>query len=137
MDWTQIVIILIQLVIAPLIIWGVKEGVGYLKTKAKNEKLAGYIDRAEDAILTAVEETQQIFVDAIKGTSGWDQAAMEQAFQQSLTRSKQIMGEAVYAGLTEAVDDVNAWITAKINQSVRITKSQVLQEVMVDEIKTD
>lgn len=137
MDWTSIVIVLIQLVIAPLIIWGVKEGVGYLKQKANREKLNGYFDRAEDAILTAVEETQQIFVDAIKGTSGWDQAAMEQAFQRSLARSKVIMGDAVFKGLSEAVDDINSWIQAKIEQAVRETKFPLLQEVMVDEIKSD
>ena len=126
MDWTQIVIVIIQLVLAPMIILGVKEGISYLKAKAKNEKLDRYFAYAEDAILTAVTETQQIFVDEIKGTQGWSMEAMERAFNRSMNRSKAIMGDAVYEGLSEAVDDINAWITAKIEQAVHETKASLL-----------
>ena len=135
-DVTQIIIVIIKLIIAPLLIWGIREGVAFLKTKAAavqsteaRDKIQYYLDMAAFAIQTAVIETQQTFVDSIKGTDGWDQATMSEALARSMERAKVIMGSAVYDGLTEAVGDVNEWITAHIEQSVRETK---LQEVRLE-----
>ena len=145
MDWTQILIVVIQLIIAPLLVWGIKEAVSFLKVKTlavENEAyrkiLQDYIDRAAAAIQTAVIETQQVFVDSIKHTEGWNSAAMQEAFTRAAERAKAIMGTAVYDGLTEAVGDVNKWITARIEQTVHETKfTTPLQEVTVNEIKSD
>lgn len=122
MDWTAIVIMIIQLIIAPLIIWGVKEGVSYLRKKADSELLDSYFARAEDAILTAVAETQQTFVDALKKSPDWNKAAMREAFNLSISRAQQIMGAATYETIAAASEDINAWITAKIEQAVHEQK---------------
>ena len=52
-----------------------------LKTRADNRELDKYITIAEDAISTAVTSVMQTFVDTIKGTDGWDEAAMKEAFE--------------------------------------------------------
>lgn len=144
-DWTQIIITLIQLLLVPAILWGIKAGVTFLQTRAlavqnteTRERLQYYLNMAAAAIETAVIETQQTFVDSIKGTEGWDKATMSAAFARSMERAKAIMGTAVYDGLTEAVGDVNEWITAQIEASVRGTKVTVLtplpcgQDVQID-----
>ena len=131
-DWTQIIII-IQLILAPLLIWGVKAGVTFLQQKAlavqnsdTREQIQYYLNLAAAAIQTAVIETQQTFVDNIKGTSGWDGATMQVALARSIERAKAIMGTAVLNGLNEAVGDVNEWITAQIESTVHSTKVTVL-----------
>ncbi len=118
MDWTEIIIAIIQLIIAPLLIWGVKEGIGYIKLKANNEKLAFYFDRAEDAIYTAVEEIQQTFVDDVKKRGTWDKEAATQAFELALSKAKSLMSQAVYDMIDHAVGDANTWLTAKIESTV-------------------
>jgi len=132
-DWTQIIIIIIQLILAPLLIWGVKAGVVFLQQKAlavqnadTRERIQYYLNLAAAAIQTAVTETQQTFVDSIKGTEGWDKATMSAAFARSMERAKAIMGVAIYDGLTEAVGDVNEWITAQIETAVRCSKVTVI-----------
>jgi len=125
MDWTQIIITLIQLIIAPLAIWLTKEAVGYLKAKAgaianatAHERVLHYLDLAAAAIETAVAETQQTFVSTIKHTDGWSAATAQEAYQRSRDKAIEIMGQATYMGLAEAVGDVNKWINARIEATV-------------------
>lgn len=124
-DINQIIITLIQLIIAPLAIWLTKEAVGYLKTKAvaitdatAHERVLHYLDLAAAAIETAVAETQQTFVASIKNTDGWSAATAQEAYQRSRDKAIEIMGQATYAGLSEAVGDVNKWINARIEAAV-------------------
>lgn len=125
LDLTQIIITLIQLIIAPLAIWLTKEAVGYLKAKAvaisdatAHERVLHYLDLAAAAIETAVAETQQTFVSTIKHTEGWSAATAQEAYQRSRARAIEIMGKATYMGLFEAVGDVNKWINARIEAAV-------------------
>lgn len=125
LDLTQIIITLIQLIIAPLAIWLTKEAVGYLKAKAAaisdataHERVLHYLDLAAAAIETAVAETQQTFVSTIKHTDGWSAATAQEAYQRSRARAIEIMGKATYMGLFEAVGDVNKWINARIEAAV-------------------
>lgn len=133
MDWTQIIIAFISLVIAPAVLLLIKAGIGFLKTETgavKNEdarlRLLHYLDLAAAAIETAVLETSQTFVDSIKGTDGWTAATMQEAFLRARERAIEIMGLAVYDGLSEGIDDVNKWLTAQIEATVRTTKVSVL-----------
>lgn len=142
-DWTQIIIALIQFMLVPVLLWVAKQAVVYFKTRTNtlvNEdaraRALHFLDLAATAIQTAVAETGQTFVDSIKGTTGWDSATMQKAFIQSRDRAIQIMGEAVYYGLSEAVGDVNAWITAQIEATVRNTRYTQLSEV-VESVKAD
>jgi len=131
-DWTEIIITLIQLIIAPLAIWLTKEAVGYLKAKAgaiadatAHERVLHYLDLAAAAIETAVAETQQTFVSTVKHTEGWSAATAQEAYQRSRDKAIEIMGQATYAGLSEAVGDVNKWINARIEAAVLSGKTGV------------
>ena len=132
LDLTQIIITLIQLIIAPLAIWLTKEAVGYLKAKAgaiadatAHERVLHYLDLAAAAIETAVAETQQTFVSTIKHTEGWSAATAQEAYQRSRNKAIEIMGQATYMGLAEAVGDVNKWINARIEEAVLSGKTGV------------
>lgn len=131
LNLTEIIITLIQLIIAPLAIWMTKEAVTYLKTKAVaiqdtalHDRALYYLDLAAAAIETAVAETQQVFVSTIKHTDGWSSATAQEAYQRSRDKAVEIMGREVYAGLTEAVGDANKWINARIEEAVLAGKNQ-------------
>jgi len=131
-DINQIIITLIQLIIAPLAILLTKEAMNYLKAKAvaisdatAHERVLHYLDLAAAAIETAVAETQQVFVSSIKNTDGWSAATAIEAYERSRDKAVQIMGQEVYSGLTEAVGDVNKWINARIEEAVLSGKSGV------------
>lgn len=122
MDWNEIIIAIIQLIIAPLMILIVKETIAYLRQKADSEKLAFYFARAEDAIYTTVEEIQQTFVDELKKTNRWDKDAAVQAYNLAVSKSKSLMSQAVYDMIDHAIGDANTWITAKIESAVHELK---------------
>ena len=130
MGITAIIIVIIQAIIAPLLIWGITEGVKFLKIKAETivdtdirQKAQHYIDLASQAIQTAVAETQQTFVSTIKDTPAWSAATAQEALARARDRALEIMSASAQSGLQEAVGDVNKWITAKIEESVLNTKA--------------
>lgn len=86
----------------------------WLKAKTKNATIDKYIDRANDAILTAVAETMQTFVTTMKNEGKWDTEAASKAFEMSMLRAREIMGKAALEALPEVVGDIEKWLTAKI-----------------------
>jgi hypothetical protein len=86
----------------------------WLKAKTKNATIDKYIDRANDAILTAVAETMQTFVTVMKKEGKWDAEAAQKAFEMSMLRAREIIGKAALEALPEVVGDLEKWLTAKI-----------------------
>lgn len=96
----------------------------WFKAKTKNATLDKYIDRADDAIMTAVAETMQTFVTTMKDQGTWDADAANKAFELSMIRAKEIMGAAALQALPEAIGDLEKWLTAKIEAATLIVKSE-------------
>ena len=67
----EIVALLIQAALIPLMAWGVSALTDWLKTKAHNERLNKYFDIANDAVITAVTEIMQTFVGELKKNGEW------------------------------------------------------------------
>jgi hypothetical protein len=97
----------------------------WLKAKTKNAALDKYMDRANDAVLTAVAETMQTFVTTMKNEGQWNRETARKAFEMSLIRAKEIMGLAVLQALPEVVGDLEKWLTAKIEAATLATKAAV------------
>jgi hypothetical protein len=96
-----------------------------LKAKADSRELDKYITIAEDAISTAVTSVTQTFVETIKGTGGWDEAAMKLAFEDTKSKAISIMGFAAQEALQAAYGDVDEWIDNKIESYVNRTKKYI------------
>lgn len=125
-NWTEVIVTLISLVLVPLISWALTELGKYIAAKTaaiKDEAARAYVrnavERAEDAVRLAVRETAQTFVDSLKKAGTFDEAAAKSAFNQSMTRAKQILGAEGRAMLADATEDVEAWLTARIEASVK------------------
>lgn len=86
----------------------------WLKAKTKNATIDKYIDRANDAVLTAVAETMQTFVTTMKQKGEWNEENAKKAFEMSMLRAREIMGKAALEALPEVVGDLEKWLTAKI-----------------------
>lgn len=95
----------------------------WLKERTKNAALDKYMDRANDAVLTAVAETMQTFVTTMKKEGNWNKEAAKKAFEMSLLRAKEIMGAAILQALPEVVGDLEKWLTAKIEAATLSTKA--------------
>ena len=72
MNINELITIIVQSLLVPLLIWGILEARNYLVKKIKNEQARAILYQATDAAQKAVAETAQVYVDAIKGTPDWD-----------------------------------------------------------------
>jgi hypothetical protein len=128
MNWSEMLDL-----IAPYVVPATVTAVGallaalwsWVRSKTKNAKLDKYIDRANDAILTAVAETMQTFVTTMKNNGTWDADAAAKAFEMSMIRAKEIMGAAALQALPEVIGDVEKWLTAKIEAATLTTKAAI------------
>jgi hypothetical protein len=114
---------LISAVFIPLIIAAGKAISTYFKTKTANEKLQAYFDAANNAVTTAVAETMQTFVSAMKTSGTWDQDAAKKALEMAKLKAQQIMGVAALQSLPEIVGDAEAWLTAKVEAATLALKT--------------
>lgn len=123
MTTTELISIIINAALIPLIAWGIGELTAFLKTKANNEKLDKYFDMANDAVMTAVEEVMQTFVLTLKKEGKWDEETARQALEMAKIKAQEIMGAAVLKALPEIVGDLEAWLTSKIESATLSAKN--------------
>lgn len=130
MDINEIIVLIINAAIIPLLAWAVSALTDYLKQKADNDKLDKYFDLANDAVITAVSETMQTFVSEMKKSGDWNKEAAARALSMAKLRAQEIMGAAAYMMLAEIVGDVDAWLTSKIEAAVLTVKQHEPQQII-------
>lgn len=123
MDWTDLVNtalpIVISAVVIPLLVAAGRALGKYLKTEQQKK----YYDMACDAVITAVAETMQTFVDAMKKSGEWNSEAAQKAFDLSKAKALKIMGAAVLQAMPEIVTDFESWLTAQIEAATLASKA--------------
>lgn len=122
MDINEIILMILQGVLVPLIIYGITLLRSYLAAKTESLQVQRAIDQASDAAIKAVSETAQAYVDEMKGTGQWDKDAADEAFKLSLATAKQILGAEGMKLLQTVTGDVEAYLTAAIEDAVRAGK---------------
>lgn len=124
MTTNEIITLILQGIVVPLIIWGICEVRNYLYAQIENANIKRILAQATDAAEKAVHETMQTYVDAIKNTPDWNAEAQAKAFSKAKETALSILGEEGYKLLKSAVGDANAYITAAIEAAVRNTKRE-------------
>lgn len=82
-----------------------------------------YLDMLSDTITSCVVATTQTYVDSLKKQGSFDTAAQKEAFNQTYNAVMTILSEEAKEYLTEAVGDLNLYITQKIEAEVSMTKT--------------
>lgn len=122
MELTDLITLILNAVLVPILAWAVSELTGYLKSKANNEALNKYFDLANDAVVTAVQETMQTFVSTMKKAGTWNEETAAEALRMAKLKAQEIMGAAAYKALVEIVGDVDAWLTSKVEAATLAVK---------------
>ena len=137
MDFEQILMLCITTVLLPLLTWGVATltkladaKIAQVKDKILRDALVAAQKELEAAVLTAVTETQETFVKAIKAEGKFTAADANLAFNKSFDRTKQIMSNAGMAVIETATGALNAKITALIEASLKEVKIDCPPEVV-------
>lgn len=125
MDWTQIVITIINVILVPIIFIGVKELITYLQSKTKNEKMYGYINLFGEAVTKAVADVSQTFTDELKAKGSLSADSAKEAFDKAYSKAVSIIGVNAYQGYELLLGDADAYITSLIEAKVKETKKVI------------
>lgn len=118
----DIIILIINAVIVPFIMWGLAELSAFIRAKTKQVYVSGFISRAEDYITVAVKEAAQTYVDNIKGTDKWTPETQKEAFDRAFRRATALLGANGMVELEKLVSDAEGWITAQIEATISNSK---------------
>ena len=129
MEWLEILGQVFELLIFPALIAASGYFVSWihakkeeLKLKTKNETTNKYIDMLDRTISECVVATTQTYVDALKKEGKFDGEAQKVAFQKTFDAVIGILTDDAKEYLGEAVSDLNAYITNKIEANVKYSK---------------
>lgn len=119
MDWSEILIMVLQGVIVPLMVWGIVTLRNYLMRKIKLEEAESVLVMATDAAILAVQTTSQKLVDDLKEQGKFDAKAQRTAFLEALELSKSILGKQTMEILEYVTSNANGYLTVAIETAVR------------------
>lgn len=98
-----------------------------LLEKAKNETTKKYIEMLDKTITDCVLATNQTYVKALKKQGAFDAEAQKKAFQITYDAIMKILSDEAQVYLAEAIKDLNAYITNRIESQVAVSKQQPAQ----------
>lgn len=129
MEINELLTTITQMVIIPLLIALTGYAVKWINAKAnetkaatKNEYADKYLDMLNNTITSAVIAVNQTYVDSLKQKNAFDKAAQEEAFKRVYETVMLTITEEADRYLEEMIGDLNAYITAKIEETVKENK---------------
>lgn len=100
----------------------IKVGFDLLLEKVKEARLKKYVGMAMDAVITAVNSTNQQFVDILKLKGEFSEASYAEAFEMAKDTAKNLINENVEVFINEAYKDFDVWLDSQILSVVRKNK---------------
>ena len=105
-----------------LIIYFIREVGVWVRAKTKNEVASKYTTMIEDTIVACVQKTNQCYVEALKKEGKFTEEAQQLAFNETKAEIMKILSADAIKYLTEITGDVDAYLTSKIESTVKALK---------------
>ena len=132
MDWNELLMTLMKVVVIPAIPVIVAFVVKFCKAKTdeaitnvNNEVLRQALSEAADAVYTAVTYTSQTYVDSLKEQGKFDKEAQLAALNTALEKAQSLLAAETKELLEYLYGDLQNWLTTKIEQTVKEQKLMV------------
>ena len=125
----EIVIQIIQVCVIPLLGILTKYLVDYLtakrneiNSKTDNETAQKYTNMIYQTVVDCVIATNQTYVDSLKKSGSFDEAAQKEAFNRTMSAIMTILSDDAKEYITEATGDLNTYLTQLIEAEVNKRK---------------
>lgn len=129
LDWLEILNKVFDVAIIPILAAATMYLVTFIKAKkqelierTKSETVKKYLDMLDTTITECVLATNQTYVDALKSKGSFDAEAQKYAFNLTYESVMAILTDDAQMYLNEAIKDLNAYITNKIEAQVAVVK---------------
>lgn len=125
MDWSNILKIMLT-ICAPIgtavVTWGIHSAAGSLAAYVGNAKAQAYIREISAAVVTAVQCTNQTYVDALKEADSFNEAEQKAAFDMALAACKASLSASAQDFIQQTFGDLEQYLTTQIEAQVRAQK---------------
>lgn len=125
----EIVIQIIQVCVIPLLGILTKYLIDYLtakrneiNSKIDNETAQKYTNMIYQTVVDCVIATNQTYVDSLKKSGSFDEAAQKEAFNRTMNAIMTILSDDAKEYITEATGDLNTYLTQLIEAEVNKRK---------------
>lgn len=125
----EIVIQIIQVCVIPLLGILTKYLVDYLtakrneiNSKTDNETAQKYTNMIYQTVIDCVIATNQTYVESLKKSGSFDEAAQKEAFNRTMSAVMTILSDDAKEYITEATGDLNTYLTQLIEAEVNKRK---------------
>ena len=129
MNWLEMLQQIFQVCIIPLLgvlttylVMFIKNKSAALQEQTDNELYKKYIALLDETITKCVIATNQTYVEALKDKNAFDPEAQKKAFEMTYQSVLAILSKDAQEYLTEAVGDLNAYITNMIETQVKLNR---------------
>lgn len=129
LDWLDTLYKIFEVAIVPILGAATVYIVSLIRVKkeellevSKNDTTKKYLEMLDKIITECVLATNQTYVDALKRAGSFDIEAQKQAFKLTYEAIMAILTDDALECLKEAINDLDAYITNKIESQVAITK---------------
>lgn len=93
-----------------------------LKQTTDNDLANKYIDKVAQTIVDCVKSTNQTYVDSLKKSGTFDEAAQKEAFKRTFNSVMALLSDEAKGYLTEIYGDLELYLTNKIEATVKENK---------------
>ena len=125
MDWTEIIITIISLVVAPCLIATTKAAVNALSAKTKESKLKEVLADVESAVSTAVDSISQTVVSDIKEKSKdgkLTSAEAKQVLSLATAKAETLLSMSTAAYIAENGSSISDYLVDKVEAYIALKK---------------
>lgn len=131
LDWLEILYKIFEVALIPILAAATIYLITLIETKkqelletTKNETAKKYIEMLDKTIIECVLATNQTYVETLKKEKSFDVEAQKKAFKLTYEAVMAILTDEAQEYLNEAIKDLDAYITTKIEAEVIATKQQ-------------
>lgn len=123
MNWSEVVISVVSIIVTALASWGVTELTKLINSKIKDANAKEMLSSAVTTVSDVVKQVYQSYVEALKGQNAFTAEAQKEAFAKALETIEAILPEKVKAYLTDNFGNMEAWLTTQIEAAIYSLKN--------------
>lgn len=120
----DILISIASTVILALVTWISERLIALINAKIRNQRFVHYLTAATAAVTDAVKATQQEYVDGLKKSGTFDEAAAKEALGIAKDKVMQALSIETRTFIDNNIGDVNRWIETTIHSTLHDMKEK-------------
>ena len=123
MNWSEVVISVVSIIVTALASWGVTELTRLINSKIKDANPKEMLSSAVTTVSDVVKQVYQTYVEALKGQNAFTAEAQKEALAKALETIEAVLPEKVKAYLTDNFGNMEAWLTTQIEAAIYSLKN--------------